>query len=342
VRRILLLILLLPLVRPGALSIYLHKSAFLEGEGYTLGEVAAIVSQDPAAAAVLEQLPLGATPKRMTLLPGTAIRSRVASAVDGEFFVIGGRVALLPGAAVEAQQKRFFERFLRFIDNRDTLKQGTIEIELLSAPLIGRGGGDGFAPRASLATLATLASGWEDRVVFDVENSTARGGSGTLAGSLQIGYRVLSPDGDGGAGGQSVGGSFRVWIHHFLPVARAAQDLPAGRLLSDGLVYFSPEDISVLSSRYLLPGDPLDGYRTTAPIARGALIEPNRLQRDLAVRAGQRITIVFVRPGLRIAAQGRALRSGGMGDTIEVRPADAGKRFMGRVSGAGEVLVEKF
>jgi flagella basal body P-ring formation protein FlgA len=339
VRRILLLILLLPLVRPGALSIYLHKSAFLEGEDYTLGEVAAIVSQDPAAAAVLEQLPLGATPKRITLLPGTAIRSRVASAVDGEFFVIGGRVALLPGAVVEAQQKRFFERFLRFIDSRDTLKQGTIEIELLSVPLIGRGGGDGFAPRA---TLATLASGWEDRIVFDVENYRTAGDSGKLAGQMQIGYRVLSPDGDQGAGGQSVGGSFRVWIHHFLPVARAAQDLSAGRLLNDELVYFSPEDISVLSSRYLLPGDPLDGYRTTAPITSGALIEPNRLQRDLAVRAGQRITIVFVRPGLRIAAQGRALRSGGMGDTIEVRPVDTGKRFTGRISGAGEVLVEKF
>ncbi len=325
---------------PGAVNIYLHDSALLKGGSYTLGEVAALHSSDPGRSATLAGLPLGPTPKRLTLLPAWVIRERLASAVEGQVFVIGGRVALLPRAAVPEGQERFFANLLAFIDRSYPSRDGRIEIELLSTPTVPSARGSRLAP------------GWQDRVLFGLggsgEGVRNRPGDSTRrlpAGRMEVSYRLLSSGGPAPGvypAREHPGGSFRVWLHYFLPVARAKTDLPSGYVLNEEAVVFAEEDVSLVPGGYLARGEPLESYRTAAPVARGARIEINRLQRNLAVRAGDRITIVFARPGLYISLPGRALRSGSRGDTVDVRLERAAKRFQGRVASEGEVLVEDF
>jgi flagella basal body P-ring formation protein FlgA len=324
----------------GAVNVYLHDSALLEGDSYTLGEVAALQSSDPGRSATLAAVPLGSTPNRLTLLPARVIRERLAPAVEGQVFVIGGRVALLPRAAVPEGQERFFANLLSFIDRSDPGKDGRIELELLSTPTV----------PSSAASL--LAPGWQDRVVFELGGSAEgrwlRPGDSERrlpAGQMEVSYRLLSPGAAAPSGypaREQPGGSFRVWLHRFVPVARAKTNLPSGYVLNEEVVLFSEEDLSLLPGGYLTRSVPLESYRTAAPIAGGAMIEINRLQRNLAVRAGDRIMIVFARPGLSVSLPGRALRSGSAGDIVEVRPERAAKRFQGRVASEGEVLVEDF
>ncbi len=315
-----------------AVTVYLHKSALLEDPHYTLGQVASVISSDPAQARLLDQLPLGPIPARPMLLPARVIQERVASIV-GEVVVIGSRVALLPRAAIPEGEQWFFSALLSYIDSQDTLKQGRIEIEMLKSPML-------LESSDSAAEAQGMASGWEDRVVFETRRYSSA--KGFPAGQMEITYKILSARGDDVPRFGNLEGSFRIWIHHFLPVARARFDLPADQVLSEELLTFNEEDISLLSSSFLTEQDTLGQYRTTASIGQGERIERNRLQQFLAVRAGDRITITFARPGLQISLPGRAFRSGSFGDLIDVRADLTGKRFQGRITAAGEVSVESY
>ncbi len=322
-------------------TVYLHKSALLEDPHYTLGQVASVLSSDPAQARLLDQLPLGPVPARPVLLPARIIQEQVASIV-GEVVVIGSRVALLPGGAIPKGGQWFFFALLSYIDSQDTLKQGRIEIEMLNHPVI-------LESSDSAEEGQGMASGWEDRIVFETTRSPYSSGyrssssaQAVPAGQMEINYKILSPRGDDVPRFGNLEGSFRIWIHHFLPVARARFDLPTGQALSEEVLTFNEEDISLLRSSFLTEEDTLDQYRTTAPISHGERIERDRLQRFLAVRAGDRITITFIRPGLQISLPGRAFRSGSFGDLIDVRADLTGKRFQGRIIAAGEVSVESY
>jgi flagella basal body P-ring formation protein FlgA len=123
-------------------------------------------------------------------------------------------------------------------------------------------------------------------------------------------------------------------------VARAALDLPAGSSLSEEAVIFGEEDVSLLRSSYVVQGEEIHGYKTLSSLRRGERIDVRLLQRVLAVRAGDRVTITIVRPGLRVSLPGRALRSGSFGDIIGVRAEATTKRFQARITAKGEVLVE--
>lgn len=152
------------------------------------------------------------------------------------------------------------------------------------------------------------------------------GGSERLAGRIQV---------------QIGEASVLVFVHPYASVARAARDLPRDHLLSGEDVQYAEEDLSSLQGSYLTPADLEGSFRTLAPVSRGALLEPARLTRNLLVRAGERVTVVFVRPGLSVTLSGKAWGSGGRGETVEVTLRDPTRRFRGRVTDTGEVVVEQ-
>jgi len=328
-----------------AVTVYLHSSALVEGPEYTLGQVASVYGADPARSQELGKLPLGSAPMRPTLLPARMIQERIAS-VAGGAVVVGARVAILPAHTIPEDQQWFYTALLAFVEAQDTYKQGRIEIELLNPPLLLEGIGNAEAEELG------MASGWEDRVFFEAGGSPYSSGfrttlsSNTIpAGSMQVTYRVLAAGGSGFSGSGSAGrekleGSFRIWIHHFLPVARAAVDLPANQPLTEEVVVFSEEDVSLLQSAFVLQGEEIHGYKTVSSIRRGERVDGQRLQRVLAVRAGDRVMITFTSPGLQVSLPGRAFRSGSVGDIIDVRPEATTKRIQARITSKGEVLVE--
>ncbi|UCF96530.1 MAG: flagellar basal body P-ring formation protein FlgA [Spirochaetaceae bacterium] len=323
-----------------SVTVYLRQSAVLDGPEYTLEQVASVFSPDPARAQALRQLPIGATPIRPTLLPARAIQERIAPIV-GKAIVIGGRIAILPARTIPDDEVWFYTALLAFVDRLDAPKQGRIEIELLNSPLLLESFG------GTSSTDYNLASGWEDRILFEVSRSPYSSGFRSSlswqdlpAGTMQLTYRILAAGTLDVPRGGNLEGSLRLWLHHFLPVGRAAADLPANQELSESMLVFTEEDVSLLKSSFVVQGEGLENYKTVASLRRGELIEGGRLQRVPAVRAGDRVTITFVRPGLLVSLPGRAMRSGSLGDLIDVRPEATSKRFQARITAKGEVIVE--
>jgi flagella basal body P-ring formation protein FlgA len=130
-------------------------------------------------------------------------------------------------------------------------------------------------------------------------------------------------------------------IRQFIPVFVAARNLQAGRILSRSDLELKELEAAEAVWDTLGPEDRPESFRTIAPITAGECLELRRLERYYLVRAGQTVTLVFVRPGLRVTVPGRAYSSGAAGDTIEVRTRSGARRFSGTVALSGEVVVEE-
>ena len=150
--------------------------------------------------------------------------------------------------------------------------------------------------------------------------------AGRLSGRVQVGLGEVS---------------ILVNVHPFAAVARAARDLPRGHLLDPADVELVEQDLAELRGGYLTVSGLQGSLRLQSPVRRGALLEPSLLARNLLVRAGERVVVVLVRSGLSVTMTGKAWGSAGPGEMVEVSLRDPSRRFRGKVSETGEVIVEQ-
>jgi flagella basal body P-ring formation protein FlgA len=322
------LLLLLPLAGlaapavPGSASVYLRPAVYLAGETYTLGDIASVPAGEPQEAGLLS-LPLGRSPRRPTLIAAQLVGELLAAAGYTQVVVVGGRVALLPRQGVPAAAQRFYEDLLAYLDRSDNLSVGRIEVEILQVGTIASSSAFVFAPVGSPAPRA------------------GAGSSAPLAGELLLSYGPPAA-GAGMSAEAAPRGTVRLWVHRYLPVAFTAIAVPARSRLDAGQVGYREEDVSLSAQAFLTRADRLEGYRSAAALPAGVRIEPRHLERALAVRTGEAVQVVFLRPGLRVVVPGRAGGSGAVGERIEVRLSAGGKRFEGLIAAGGEVCVEGF
>ena len=320
-RFLLLLPFLVSALPGGAVSVYLHRTARVGQEMVALGDIATVVGADGQGAEHLRRLPLWRGSGRPGLVPASLIKRRVAAAVGGQVVVVGAQTLVLPGGVADGVELEFYTALLEAVAALPAGISGRVEVELLSAPEL-----PAAAPEGAF------------QVALEQRGASGRRTSpqAPLGGLFQVVYGAKT--GDGAAGTQRGVG---VRIRQFLPVAVAARDLPAGSLLSWEDLALDEQDVSALSGGYLSLEDRPESFRTTAPIPRGQRVDPARLERYYLVRAGDTVTVVFLRPGLRVSLPGRSLGSGAAGDRVEVRTREAARRFYGRISPSGEVIVEE-
>jgi len=322
----LLLFLLLPLAAPGALSIYLKGVAHLEADTYTLGDIASVPAGEQQAAAALLRTPLGRAPRRPALLAAQSVGELLAEAGYTQVVLVGGRVVLLPRQSVPAAAERFYADLLAFLGNTDGVASGRIEVETLQLGAIPASASYGFALAGSPTPRAAGAAG---------------SAAALLTGELLLSYGLEGPPGAASAGA-AAGGTVRLWVHRFLPVAYTAVSIPVRTSLEGGRVVYREEDVSLSAQAFLTRTDGVESFRSAVGLPAGARIEPRHLERALAVRAGDPVRVVFLRPGLRVSVPGRAAGSGAVGDRVEVRLSAGGRRFDGLIAAGGEVCVEGF
>jgi flagella basal body P-ring formation protein FlgA len=326
-----LLLMLAPLWPAEAVSIYLHRIARAGVEVLLLGDVATVTAAEPQQAETLRGLPLWRPSGKAEIVTAELIRRKLAEAVEGQVVVVGAYTSIMPSEATSPVEQEFYRQLLEAIAAVPGSGVGKLEIELLSRPEFSDAGQD--------------AAGDSSTAVVDVElvpvvSSLRRRASGGYAGGLfQASYRITVRKSDGNT---SVGEvrSLGLRVRQFIPVFIAARELPAGSVLSREVVELRDEEVAYVEGGFLSPDDRLEGFRTTTTVRRGERIDPSRLERHYLVRAGESVTLVFIRPGLRVTVPGRAYSSGAAGDRIEVRARDASRRFSGTVSPSGEVLVE--
>jgi flagella basal body P-ring formation protein FlgA len=306
-----LLLQLLVLHQPlGAQEIYLKRIVHLSEYEFSLGEVATVVNPDMRKQRLLESLSLGLSPERLTLLPVRIIRARVEAGLDERVLFIGDRTGLIPPSALAEDETWFYEQLLRDLEGHLVRKEGRVEIELLTRPVVN-----------------ALAEG---PVKFELAGAQAA--LDYPAGAILVRYRPQ--------GVPEQEKSFRVLLHHFLPVAKAGRDLKAGTLLSADELEFQEIDLAVQPGSYITAGDLDAPQRLHAAARRGSLIRSSQVSRVMAVRAGESVQVSFRAPGLLVGVEGRAVSSGIVGEFVEIRVAGSQRRFFGEITSLKEVIIE--
>jgi flagella basal body P-ring formation protein FlgA len=325
------MLLLMPLRPAEAVSVYLHRTARTGGEVVLLGDVATVAAVEPQRAEILRGLPLWRPSGKAEIVTAELIRRKLAETGERQVAVVGAYTAILPREAASQVEREFYQKLLEALAALPGSEVGRLEIELFSRPEL---------PEAEQGATADSTTALVEVELTAAGPASGRRPQGAYAGGLlQVSYRV-EVSGSGEADRVREVHALGLRVRQFVPVFFAAQELPAGSVLSREVVELREEDITSIEGGFLCPNDRLEGFRTTSSIRRGERIDPARLERHYLVRAGETVTLVFIRPGLRVMVPGRAYGSGAAGDRIEVRPRDTSRRFSGVVSLSGEVLVE--
>ena len=295
-------------------EIYLRRFAVVEGPRLTLGAVADIVAADPAVRRELEAADLGPAPGRLTLLPLRSLRGPLDTSSRGRGTLIGSRVLLLPAGAVPPGGRAFCRELLAWLDGREEDPEARVEVELPSG-----------LPAAAVDPAATAGL-----FVFQEE-------AGEEGGELRLAWRAVAPE------PSAPGGALTVRLRRFLPVAVAVGQLEPGAELAPPRVRLEEAEAGGTGAEgggeplRVIP--PVGRYRALARLAAGAPIPLRSLQKSLPVKGGDLVRLRFVRPGIRVALQGRAYGSADLRDAVEVAALLTGKRFRGTVAGFQEVEI---
>ena len=105
-----------------------------------------------------------------------------------------------------------------------------------------------------------------------------------------------------------------------LPIVVAATDLSRGALLTENDLTLKEHDITTLHRGYLEEIAGAIGKKLKRNLPRGQVLAPHQIATPLAVKRGNRVTIIAGTPGaFEIRTQGQALDNGAAGDRIKVR-----------------------
>lgn len=117
-------------------------------------------------------------------------------------------------------------------------------------------------------------------------------------------------------------------------VLTAARTLPAGTIIAAG-------DLRAADGARAGLGDPSQaiGMQTRITIFEGRPLHANMLQAPRLVTRNQIVRLSFMRGGLRIDAEGRALSDGGAGEVIRVMNMNSRSTVSARVMPDGQLLV---
>ena len=109
------------------------------------------------------------------------------------------------------------------------------------------------------------------------------------------------------------------------PVLVATAPLPRGTMLTAGDFETKTHDISRLRSMPLRDPDQVIGQQLKRSLDAGSVLYLSQIERPLAVRRGEKVTVMAIRGSVRIAAPGESLENGRRGEQIRVVNRQSGK-----------------
>jgi flagellar basal body P-ring formation protein FlgA len=126
-----------------------------------------------------------------------------------------------------------------------------------------------------------------------------------------------------------------------LPLPALADSLVATRTIRAQTI-LGPEDITLVAAA--IPGaltatDAAIGLEARVAIYAGRPIFANAIGPAAIIERNQLVTLIFTRGGLTIAAEGRALDRGGVGDRVQVMNLASRNTLSGLIAPDGTVQV---
>jgi flagellar basal body P-ring formation protein FlgA len=128
-----------------------------------------------------------------------------------------------------------------------------------------------------------------------------------------------------------------------LPMPALADSLVATRTIRAQAI-LGPQDVTLVAAD--IPGaltavDLALGQEARVAIYAGRPVLADAIGPAAVVDRNQLVTLIFVRGGLTIAAEGRALGRGGVGDTVQVMNLGSRSTLTGQITPEGTILVSQ-
>jgi flagella basal body P-ring formation protein FlgA len=116
-----------------------------------------------------------------------------------------------------------------------------------------------------------------------------------------------------------------------------ARDILRGEVIGESDLTFAQVPAAALPSTTVTKFEVLTGMQTRRTLRAGEIIRPDDIRRPVVVTKGQTVTMLFSAPGVELAAMGRAMSEGGVGDTVTVQNSVSFRMVNATVTGPGAV-----
>ncbi|SMO69283.1 flagellar basal body P-ring formation chaperone FlgA [Paracoccus laeviglucosivorans] len=125
-----------------------------------------------------------------------------------------------------------------------------------------------------------------------------------------------------------------------LPLPALAEAVVAARTLRAGIV-ITPQDVRLAPETTGRINDPAHaiGQELRVMVSEGRPVQPEHIAAPTVVSRNQRVTLIYEKGALRIAAEGRALMAGSIGQMVRVMNNESRVTVIGRILPDGSVMV---
>jgi flagellar basal body P-ring formation protein FlgA len=130
-----------------------------------------------------------------------------------------------------------------------------------------------------------------------------------------------------------------VRVRKFGNVLIARHSLVRGTRLDSDNIEIKRRELSTINGTPIADISHASGLITRRAMAKGTIITEIQLQRSLAIKRGEQVTIIADLPGLAVRTPGKALADGAQGKTIPVRNLLSKKIIYGVIEQAGMIRV---
>ncbi len=291
-----------------ALEIYLTQPVVEEQRARTFADICVTPqSSDPSVQRALDS-PLPELDSRPALIPARTVKALLAPLLPESFVLVGSRFIYLPKSVTDPGERAFDIGLLRHLDA--AVRDPSVRIDVAVYP------GQDFSG-------LTESRGIEFQLPAGASSPQALTQNEFIQYRLpgEFGYRTVP-----------------VRIGAYGPVSYARRAIAAGQSVTREEVSTREVDLASLGGS---PVGAIHGNLTAiSAIPSGSPILSGMVQRTLAVRTGQTVTVTLERGAVAVSLPGRAYGSGGLGESVSVGVGTSSTRFTGRIVSPTEVIVD--
>ena len=116
-----------------------------------------------------------------------------------------------------------------------------------------------------------------------------------------------------------------------------ARDIMRGEVIGESDLTYAEVSTTATPATTVTKFEALTGMQTRRMLRAGQSIRPDDVRRPVVVTKGQTVTMIFSAPGVELAATGRAMSEGGVGDTVTIQNPASYRMIAATVTGPGTV-----
>lgn len=327
-----------------AINIYLNKFAYTYNSRLKVNDLAIIQGGSESEKNTISNLILNTEVQKLSLIPSRLVKQAIEPYYRGSIIIIGSRTAVVPISNFPEEYIWFYRELLNFIDSLDPVKNGRIEIEILSSFSIPE-----YAinkkPLFSLVESGRIKSylSGEITVSYTFADSNLSYNEKDILPVFYDNYKVEREYSNtyNIENSRSLNNNIRIMVSQYVPVSVLNSSVVKGEQATSDKIVIHEMDISETSDDFFDSGkESLSRYTYNKNLITGSVITYNDVEKTELVENGDTVQIIFSNKNISITAPGEAYSSGSFGDKIRVKPAHSTEFFDCTIIGFKEVRID--